>query len=144
MYTCETHNTILKQDNLHHFQIYNIFKPYIQVESFQLVTKRVDNDTFCSQITMFQYTFKVLVTLPLGGLFRVIKCNSPMAILNLSYIQNLKFLWKIILYLFQQKQVVKILNDIINIQRYDYKGVALNFDEINNMVTKKFAKFFEQ
>jgi hypothetical protein len=63
---------------------------------------------------------------------------------SLSYIQNLKFLWKIILYFFQQKQVVKILNDIINIQRYDYKGVALNFHEINNMVSRNIAKFFEQ
>jgi hypothetical protein len=67
-----------------------------------------------------------------------------MAILNLSYIQNLKFVWKIILYLFQQKQVVKILNDIINIQRYDYKGVTLNFHEINNMVSRIFANVFEQ
>jgi hypothetical protein len=83
MYTCDTHNTILKQNNLHQFQIYNIFKPYIQVESFQLVTKRVDNDTFSSQITMSQYTFKVLVSLPLDGSFGVIKCNSPMAIFKI-------------------------------------------------------------
>ncbi len=54
---------------------------------------------------------------------------------------HFNFFQKIILCLFQQNQIIKGQNQIINIQSYDHIKIFLNFFKTNMMVNKVTFKF---